>query len=534
MIDYSNKRFLVVDDFSEFRTAVTGMLRMMAVRQVDTAPRGEDAIAMCRNTRYDVILHDYNLGAGKNGQQVLEELHHAKLLSPHCIFVMCTAESSQAMVMSALECEPDAYLTKPFNRASLQQRLDKLVERKTALKPILDALEKQDQRAIVSACDQVMQEHKRFAPQCQRYRANALKELGRNNELEKMLQELAGDRPVPWVIIALGNLWLDQGKLPEALELFQNAISQFPMLPALFDGLAAVYRAMGEPARAQEYIEQGIRISPNSLQRQQTLGKLAKTNGDLDNAVRAYRQAVDLGRNSAFQNPENHLGLASTLNQQAGDQAPSPKALMEIRKTLGDLGKSWKDDVGLQARATLVEAQTLVKTGNAKEAERMMATASAHLAQMETFFSPEAALELAQQWSELGQKDKAATVLRTCAEMYGDDPKVMASVAEQTDDPAILAAGTQAQELNKQGIRLYQKQQFPEALTAFRQARALQPRNISFALNTAQSLLRLLLAKADPALKDECTDCLEQVRSMPASDARHARYLKLRQTVEGL
>src|SRR3989338_9590512 len=152
MQDYSNKRFLVVDDFSDFRSSVKAMLRDMGAKDVDTADRGEDVLAMCRHKRYDIILHDYNLGAGKNGQQVLEELLIGKLISHQCIFIMVTAESSQAMVLSALEHEPDAYLTKPFNRASLIQRLDKLVERKTALKGILQGLDKQDPAAVLDAC----------------------------------------------------------------------------------------------------------------------------------------------------------------------------------------------------------------------------------------------------------------------------------------------------------------------------------------------------------------------------------------------
>lgn len=534
MIDYSNKRFLVVDDFSEFRTSVIGMLRLMAVRQVDSAPRGEDAIMLCRNNQYDVILHDYNLGAGKNGQQVLEELHHLKLISPHCIFVMCTAESSQAMVMSALECEPDAYLTKPFNRASLQQRLDKLVERKTALKPILDALAKQDQRGVLNACEKVTLAHKRFAPQCLRYQANALKALGQRAELEKLLQSQLTDRPMPWALIALGELWLEQGKLEKALELYRSAISQFPMLPALFDGLAAVMEAMGEPKKAQEYIEQGIKISPNSLQRQQSLGKLAKANGDFDNAVRAYRQAVDLGQNSQFRDPESHLGLATSLNDQAGEQTPNPRAVQEIRKTLGDLSKSWKGDSNLQVRAQLVEANTLIKTGDKQAADKLIQQATAQIGALDTFFSAEAALEVAGQLKALGQEDQAKTVLHTCAEMYGDDASVMQSIAAQTDDPAILNGGKAAQELNRQGIRLYQQKQFAEALPLFREAQAMQPRNISFALNTAQSLLRMLLAQPDAELKAQCLDCLEQVRSMPPSDARHDRYQKLCKTVAAL
>ena len=74
MIVYSNMRFLVVDDFSDFRSSVKGMLGQMAAQHIDIAANGEEALSLCRKTRYDVILHDYNLGEGKNGQQVLEEL----------------------------------------------------------------------------------------------------------------------------------------------------------------------------------------------------------------------------------------------------------------------------------------------------------------------------------------------------------------------------------------------------------------------------------------------------------------------------
>lgn len=534
MIDYSKKRFLVVDDFSEFRSSVTGILRQLAVQHVDTAATGEEALAQCRNNTYDIILHDYNLGEGKNGQQVLEEALHRKLITPHCIFVMVTAESSQAMVMAALECEPDAYLTKPFNRASLQQRLDKLVERKTALKPILDAVSKNDQKAVVDACTQVANTHPRFAPQCNRYQADALAALGEHARLEALLEGLLGDRPLPWALVALANHYRRRGQLDKALELYQQGISLFPMLPALYDGLAAIHAAQGDTAKAQEYLQQGVKISPNTVSRQVELGKIAKANEDYDQAVRAFRQAVGLGRNSALRDPNNHLQLASTLNDQAGDGAIDPRVLVEIRQTLGDLDKTWKNDSGLAVRSTLLQAKTLIKSGNKQEGARLAQVAVEKLGTLESFYPADVALEVAEQLRGLGKAEQAEDVLATCAEMYGDDPVVMEGVGKLTDNPAILQGGDQAKNFNRDGIRAYQQKDYAAALELFRKAFASQPRNISFALNTAQSLLRQVASTRDPQLKQECQQCLDQVRSMPAADPRQARYLKLRQTLENL
>lgn len=534
MIVYSNTRFLVVDDFSDFRSSVKAMLTQMGAQHIDLAASGAETVALCNKSRYDIILHDYNLGDGKNGQQVLEELHQAKLIGPHCIFIMVTAESSQAMVMAALEYEPDAYLTKPFNRASLQQRLDRLVERKQLLAPILDALAANNQAGVLQACDSLLQRQPRLAPLCQRYRAKALAALGRSADLEAMLQAIIDERPLPWALVMLADHLLDNNDIDRAETLYEQGVSLFPMLPTLYDGLARAKQLRGEQLKAQVFLEQAVKISPNNPLRQAELGRVARANQDPDRAVRAFRQAVNLGRHSAFRDPEHHLNLADSLCAQAGDAAPGPKVLLEIRQTMDDMHNGWRDNDGLAARGELLQASALKRAGKTAEAEQLASSAAERLSTLDDFFAADTALQVAAQLRALGQNAQADQMLSSCVEIYGDDPKVMAGIAEQTSDPDILRSGDQAMELNRQGMALYQKKHFPEALEAFRSALALQPRNISYALNTAQSLLRLLLSSPDEALREECLDCLRRVRNMPASDARFERYTKLREKAESL
>src|SRR5690606_22809935 len=87
MVDYSRLRFLVVEDCTDFRAARIGMGRQMGANDIDAVGRGEEALALRRRNQYDVNLPHYNLGGGKNGQQVLEGLHHRRLLPPHGVFV---------------------------------------------------------------------------------------------------------------------------------------------------------------------------------------------------------------------------------------------------------------------------------------------------------------------------------------------------------------------------------------------------------------------------------------------------------------
>ena len=534
MTTYNNKRFLIVDDFTDFRSALTGMLRRMGIQNIDAVGSGDEAIALCRRNQYDVILHDFNLGKGKNGQQVLEQLQHERLLSPHCVFVMVSAESSQAMVLGALECEPDSYLTKPFNQASLQQRLDRLIAMKTVLRTILEAERNGDHAAMLTACKEVMAAHPRYRPQCQRHLNTALAGLGQHAEQEQLLRRLISERPVPWAMVALADLYREAERLDEARSTYEEGLKQFPMIPALYDGLAATLLALDEPQQAQQQLHQGLRLSPNSLRRQETMGELAQRNEDPEQAVRAYRRAVELGRHSLFRNPENHLNLVSSLHAQSDDTVLSPRQLLEIRQTLTELDRGWRNDPALAVRSRLAQAQTAGKAGQPEEARRLTEQAVEQLGDMPGFFSASAAMQVSTQLRELGQDQQASAVLSTCAEMYGDDPQVRAELASQTDDPDILAAGSEALEWNRLGILAYQQKDYPQALALFRKATTAQPRNISFALNTAQSLLRLLGTQPSAALQAECRDCLQRASQMPAGDHRRERYIKLCEKLEAL
>ncbi|MEO4049166.1 response regulator [Pseudomonas sp. CAU 1711] len=533
MQDYSGKRFLVVDDFSDFRSAVKAMLREMGAKDVDTADRGEECIALCRHKRYDIILHDYNLGSGKNGQQTLEELLAARLISHQCIFVMVTAESGQAMVLSALEHEPDGYLTKPFNRATLAQRLDKLVERKSLLKPVLQALDKQSPAEVLAACDSLAQQDKRLLPLCQRYRAGALRELGRHEDLERLLHGVLADRAVPWAYLALGKLLSARNDLPRAREVFEKGLQAFPMQPGLYDGLAAVLEAQGEAERAQRVLEDAVRLSPLAIRRQMQLGKLAMRNEDFAGASKAYRSAVDQGRNSRLKSPENYLGLSQALIAASGDDGLDKRAQAEINQTLSELGEQYAEDQAVRLRGRLMQASSLQKSGDSVRAAQLAAEAVAGLQELGEFLPAEAALTVAAQLQQLGQAEAGTAMLKSCVEVYGDDARVMEGIAKLTDDPQILSGGKEAVELNRQGVRAYQLGRANDALELFRRALALQPKNISIALNTAQSLLRLGGDAPSAELLAECRACLDAVRMIPASDPRYERYQQLRRKAFG-
>ncbi|MDB6052337.1 MAG: chemotaxis protein CheY [Pseudomonas sp.] len=527
MLVYTKTSFLIADDFSDFRSSVRSMLRELGAMIVDTADTGEQALAMCALKRYDVILHDFNFGDGKkNGQQVLEDLMVDKLTSHESIFIMVTAENSQAMVMSALEWEPDAYLTKPFNRAGLAQRLEKLVQRKTLLKPILQALDRNKPAEVLAACASLAKKDERYAPLCLRYKAYALRDLNQLDELESLLKTILADRATPWAYAALGTLLLKTGKASEAQTVYERAIVAFPMIPTLYDGLADVLVVRGEVKRAQSVLEAAVRLSPLAVRRQRLLGKLALGNDDFESASKAYRHAVSQGKYSRFKDPESNLGLAHALISKNGDNGLDARSRVEINQTLGDVTKEYANDQGLQLRTGLMKATSL-KHSDPEAAAKLTAQSLALLQSMDNFLGSDAALLVATQLQQLGQEEAGAGLLKSCVEIYGDDPAIMQSIALLTDDPVILGAGKAAADLNLQGVRSYKAGNLAEAQGFFRSALALQSKNISIALNLVQALLYVKGAPPSAAGLEECRVCLEMIGLMPDTDPRFERYKKL-------
>ena len=141
---YNNLRFLVVDDFGSFRSTINSMLTSLGVSQVIMASNGFEAIEICRDKKFDVILCDYDLGPGKNGQRVLEALRHHKMIDRETLFVLISADVSKKAVMAAYDCMPDDYLAKPINTQMLERRIGRLLAQREALRPAFKALDRDD------------------------------------------------------------------------------------------------------------------------------------------------------------------------------------------------------------------------------------------------------------------------------------------------------------------------------------------------------------------------------------------------------
>lgn len=520
MIDFSKMRFLVVDDFSEFRSSIRGILRLLAVQKIDTAASGDEVLELCRRHRYDVILHDYNLGDGISGQQVLEQLHAEKLLSPHCIFIMVTAENTQAMVLAALECEPDDYLTKPFNKMALQTRLERLVRRKRVLAPVLNAMERNNPEGMLQACQAIEEKDARHAPLCLRYKAGALEQLARWPELEQLLESQARSRPTRWNLQALASLWLRQGRLEQVGNLLVTAVRQFPMIPELRDIQSALAARQNDLTGAQQALQEAVALSPNTISRQIQLAQLAWLNGSADIAVHSLRHCWETGRYSPLFDQEILWQLASIVLENSNPQKKPDDVLHWLKLAEKNCSPALQHAVAL--------LQTELERRKGKQADNLKPLADS-LLEHSPHYSAVTLLQLGD-WLQLSGEQRASTTLwQHCAARHAGNPGVLPQLVRrlpQLDTAPLL----EAIRLGREAAALHVRQQVQEATALFQQA--LQSGAQQVEVNLAAARLFAEQLHQQPTARQLLNDCLQRIGRLSKLEPETGELARLQATLE--
>ncbi|HMQ74111.1 MAG TPA: chemotaxis response regulator CheY [Rubrivivax sp.] len=130
MTNPSELKYLVVDDFSTMRRIVRGLLKEMGCTQVEEAEDGVAALAMLRGGRFDFVVSDINM-PNMNGFELLEAIKADSALAQIPV-LMVTAEARKEDIVRAAQSGAAGYIVKPFTKATLEDKVAKIVGRLAA------------------------------------------------------------------------------------------------------------------------------------------------------------------------------------------------------------------------------------------------------------------------------------------------------------------------------------------------------------------------------------------------------------------
>lgn len=530
MIKYSEKRALIIEDFTEYARAVEIMLVNMGVSDIKTVTTGESAIQLCREHHYDIILSDYNLGQKKDGQQVLEELIAFDLISHNCVFIMITAEKTTAMVMAALEFQPDSYLTKPFNQKLLKVRIDKAINKKQSLAPIKDAIKNKQWKEAFKLSDKVSSSEPRYNYLCQQLKFDILKESKQYLLAIKHVENINKKRITPWGLKSKGLIYYLMNDVIESEKVFLKMTKLFPMVLEGYDWLAKIQLQLKKPVEAQQSLQKAINISPKLLSRQKFLGELAEKNNDYETMNTAYKQAVKFGQHSAFSHADEYIKLAKSIGiKLKGNYKETRKNLIdEVKSIFKEIEFKFKSDLKVQFRGSVARADFSAIIHDQKSVDKYCDKSNQLFDRIEEHLSANESIEIATSLKELGLSQLAECVLEEAVEQYFDNPDFIQNASKLTNNKHLIKNAEKANQLNSEAVKAFKKKDYSTAIKFFYDAAEIAPNNVNICLNYSQALLKQYQVGNKISLNlSLCQEILSSITRLSITDPRYKRFSEL-------
>ena len=127
MSSAADMKFLIVDDFSTMRRIIRNLLKESGFADADEAEDGQVALSKLRSGHFDFVVSDINM-PNMNGFELLGNIRSDSGLK-HLPVLMVTAEARKEDIVQAAQGGASGYIVKPFTKATLEEKLLKILQK---------------------------------------------------------------------------------------------------------------------------------------------------------------------------------------------------------------------------------------------------------------------------------------------------------------------------------------------------------------------------------------------------------------------
>jgi DNA-binding NarL/FixJ family response regulator len=325
---------LIIEPHAGMRANIHNMLNLCGLSKVDHAGSSNNAIRHLGLKTFDLILCEYDLEGGQDGQQLLEDLRHHKLITLSTMFFMVTAEGNHSKVVSAAELAPTDYILKPFTADRLLERIGRALEKRNVFMPVYQFMEAGSQREAIAACIDGIKTHPRHAIDFMRLRAELHMFLGEPAEAEPIYQQLFDAKAIAWARLGLAKTLFMRERYDEAQAVLEELVASNGKYVDAYDWLAKTHAAAGQLEKSQAVLADAVAVSPHAVRRLRKLGETALETGDTETAEKVLKQVVSKAKYSEFRDPEDHVKLVQTLVRK-GDPVQAAAVIRDLDKSMG-------------------------------------------------------------------------------------------------------------------------------------------------------------------------------------------------------
>ena len=490
-------RVLLVDRHSSARNSLRMILSALGITAVHNAGSSADVLRQVSLHQFDIILTDYQLDDGRDGQQLLEELRQKHLISLSTVYMIVTAERAYQSVVSVAELAPDDYVIKPFTADQLQIRLARALYKKRFFERVFAHLDRGAFVDALAACEGLIGREDQFYYDILRFKGEILNALGRYEEAKTVYKEVLDHALVPWARMGLAIALRGTEELAEAELIGSEIIEDFPNYLAAYDFVASVREEMGRLAEAQEALEQASAISPNNTLRQRMVGEVAVRNNDFDAAERAYRKVLDRHRGSSLRVIDDYTNLTRVMLDR-GNTDGAKMVTQELRR-------DWRGNRQGELAALVMDSLCANQEGEPAKAKQALEKAIALHETMDDegagnrALSQRIAVDLAHACLAAGDDERAKEILGKVAAENNEDRGMIAQIQgvftktgnEAAGQSLLAKVSREIVELNNRGVLAARSGDLGASVQMLIEAAERVP-NLQFLVNATKAIFTML------------------------------------------
>jgi tetratricopeptide (TPR) repeat protein len=490
--DFSQLTVLIIDDNRLVHDTLKRGLYDIGINHVKCAESAYYGIRLCETTRFHIVICSFNVDSDKDGFHLLEELKFRGHVNKTTVLIFLSTETSESLVTSIVELQPDDFWVKPLAPKKVKERLIHTLQTKKQLFNMYRAIDTKSFSKVVYFADRhlVNKSLHKFHPNILRMKGEAYLSLLEFETAEVFFKDLLKTYTYAWVYLGYVRSLLKQGRIEEINELLEKLMKKPATRFGAHDMLAQYYIEHEQYEKAYDEIKKAKALSPRNIERNKKSWDLARLNHDHEGQYIATRNIAQQAKNSIHDSPDlilnvirSGIDLACAITDER-----SEKVLIQTDKYIKQLENDYSDANEFKQQLLVVKARLYIVREQKGKAIKLIEN------HVDLKASPqiEDNLDKVKVFHELGMREEAIKMLDVISNQISGDSLTGQVINKYIEQESIERAeiNFSPKQLNDMAIEHFEKDRLLPALDAIEQALRLTPYNIKLTMR----MLKILIA----------------------------------------
>jgi DNA-binding response OmpR family regulator len=515
--DLSELKVLIIDDNLHTHEILKESLNALGMDSIHSAQNAFDALQLCDEADFHIIICAFNVKSDKDGFHLFEELKFKRHITKTTVVIFLSSETDESLVNSILELQPDDFWVKPLLPESVKSRFMHTLQIKKQLFNVYEAIDNGAFSKALYFADRHLADEQLVAyhPTLLRMKGETLLDLRDFGGAELFYRNLLNQHKHAWVYLGYVQSLLKQGRIDEISELLARLSTKTETRFGTHDMLAQYYMETQHYRRAYTEIKKATILAPRNIERNRRSLELARLNHDYVGQYKVTKNIALYAKNSIHDSPQLQLNvIRAAIDLVCATTDGNPiNILQKAEVQIQSLEKDEQIVELFSQQIQIVKARLHNVRGEKDIAEIILGNPLA----LATSAVLDDNLDKAKVLHELGRREEALELLKEIKQQISGDSfssQVVKKYVEQETAEREKIYFTPKQ-LNTMAVAFYRKQRMRPALNAIQQALTLTPNNIKLTMRLFKILI--VIKRRDELARDHDTLALNTIKSLQSS-----------------